>query len=47
MVTKEKYEAPELFVESFMCDRGFDASMNCSISDGEGDGDDEFETIYY
>ena len=46
MVTKEKYEAPELFVESFMCDRGFQASSEFHISDGEGDGDDDFETIY-
>ena len=45
MIRKEKYEAPELFVESFLCDSGFQASGQFGIVDGEGDSDDEFETI--
>ncbi len=43
MIEKKEYESPELFVESFLCDRGFEASSGeYYISDGE---DDEFETI--
>ena len=40
MVMKEKYEAPELFVESFMCDRGFDVSGMDGVDTGFDNGED-------
>ena len=42
MIEKKEYETPELFVESFLCDRGFEISGEYYIPDGD---DDEFETI--
>ena len=42
MIEKKEYETPELFVESFLCDRGFEASgidgANAGFDNGE-DGD--------